>query len=88
MGRKIAMVEVLRTKGCSFFVNPQVNMYLQRKGLKTGKMKNSVKRGMLMSHNESNGHQYACLKTVNYQEIVSNEKKYICVLFQKATKKR
>lgn len=37
-----------------------------------------------MSHNESKGHQDACLKTVNYQEIVSNEKKDICVYISKS----
>lgn len=37
-----------------------------------------------MSHNESKGHQDACLKTVNYKEIVSNEKKDICVSISKS----
>ena len=43
-----------------------------------------MNRGMLMSHIESEGHQDACLKTVNYKEIVSNEKKDICVSISKS----
>ena len=69
---------------CIAFGQPTSEDVFAEKGFKDWKNATGMKRGMLMSHNESKVHQDACLKTVNYKEIVSNEKKDICVSISKS----
>lgn len=73
---------------CIAFGQPTSGDMFAEKGFKDWKNATGTNRGMLMSHNESEGHQDACLKKVNYKEIVSNEKKDICVSISKSCEEK
>ena len=69
---------------CIAFGQPTSGDVFAEKGFKDWTNATGMKRGMLISHNEPKGHHDACLKTVNYKEIVSNEEKDVCVSISKS----